>query len=67
MAFNPFADTLSMADRTESVTMNETITIARPAEFQTSRNAIALDPSNPTDNTIYVGSANGGVWKTTHF
>jgi hypothetical protein len=26
---------------------------------------IAVDPSDPSDNTYYVGSANGGVWKTT--
>ena len=26
---------------------------------------IAVDPSDPSGNTYYVGSANGGVWKTT--
>jgi hypothetical protein len=26
---------------------------------------IAVDPRDPTGNTYYVGSANGGVWKTT--
>ncbi len=26
---------------------------------------IAMDPSDPSGNTFYVGSANGGVWKTT--
>jgi hypothetical protein len=24
---------------------------------------IAVDPSDPSGNTIYVGTANGGVWK----
>lgn len=24
---------------------------------------IAVDPSDPTGNTYYVGSANGGIWK----
>ena len=24
---------------------------------------IAVDPSDPTGNTYYVGTANGGVWK----
>ncbi len=28
-------------------------------------NAIAIDPSDATDKTIYVGAAAGGVWKTT--
>ncbi len=27
--------------------------------------AIAVDPSDPSGNTFYVGSENGGVWKTT--
>ncbi len=26
--------------------------------------AVAADPSDPTGNTYYVGTANGGVWKT---
>ena len=29
--------------------------------------AIAVDPSDPTGNTVYVGGASGGVWKTTDF
>jgi subtilisin-like proprotein convertase family protein len=29
--------------------------------------AIAVDPSDPTGNTVYVGAAAGGVWKTTNF
>ena len=29
--------------------------------------AIATDPSDPSGNTVYVGGASGGVWKTTDF
>ena len=28
-------------------------------------NAVAIDPNNP--NVAYIGSPNGGVWKTTNF
>ncbi len=28
---------------------------------------IAIDPSDPTGNTVYVAGASGGVWKTTNF
>ena len=28
---------------------------------------VALDPSDPTGNTAYVGASSGGVWKTTDF
>ena len=30
-------------------------------------NAVAVDPSDPSGNTVYVGGATGGVWKTTNF
>jgi len=29
--------------------------------------AIAVDPSDPSGNTVYVGGASGGVWKSTNF
>jgi subtilisin-like proprotein convertase family protein len=29
--------------------------------------AIAVDPSDPTGNTVFVAGATGGVWKTTNF
>jgi subtilisin-like proprotein convertase family protein len=29
--------------------------------------AIAVDPSDPSGNTVYIGAASGGVWKTTDF
>ncbi|QEH39304.1 Proprotein convertase P-domain protein (plasmid) [Aquisphaera giovannonii] len=28
---------------------------------------LAMDPSDPTGNTVYVGGASGGIWKTTNF
>ncbi|QDU19299.1 FG-GAP-like repeat-containing protein [Urbifossiella limnaea] len=30
-------------------------------------NAVVADPSDPSGNTVYVGGASGGVWKTTNF
>ena len=29
--------------------------------------AVAVDPSDPSGNTVYVGGGSGGVWKTTDF
>jgi subtilisin-like proprotein convertase family protein len=29
--------------------------------------AIAVDPSDPSGNTVFAGAASGGVWKTTNF
>ncbi|QDV39602.1 Ig-like domain-containing protein [Tautonia plasticadhaerens] len=29
--------------------------------------AIAVDPSDPSGNTVYIGAASGGVWKTDDF
>ena len=28
---------------------------------------VAIDPSDPSGNTVYIGGASGGVWKTTNF
>ena len=28
---------------------------------------LAMDPSDPSGNTVYVGGASGGIWKTTNF
>jgi subtilisin-like proprotein convertase family protein len=28
---------------------------------------LAVDPSDPSGNTVYVGGASGGIWKTTNF
>ena len=37
------------------------------AEVSGRVNAIAVDPSDPSGNTVYVGAASGGLWKTTDF
>ena len=40
------------------------------AENQTNAGAvrtIAVDPSDPSGNTVFLGAADGGVWKTTNF
>jgi subtilisin-like proprotein convertase family protein len=29
--------------------------------------ALAVDPSDPSGNTVYIGAASGGIWKTTNF
>lgn len=29
--------------------------------------AMAVDPSDPSGNTVYIGAATGGVWKSTNF
>jgi subtilisin-like proprotein convertase family protein len=29
--------------------------------------AIAVDPSDPSGNTVFIGAAAGGIWKTTNF
>ena len=30
-------------------------------------NGLAVDPSDPSGNTVYLGAASGGIWKTTNF
>jgi subtilisin-like proprotein convertase family protein len=30
-------------------------------------NAVAVDPSDPSGNTVYAAAATGGIWKTTNF
>ncbi|QEL17919.1 proprotein convertase P-domain-containing protein [Limnoglobus roseus] len=30
-------------------------------------NGLAVDPSDPSGNTVYLGAASGGLWKTTNF
>ena len=56
---------------------NSTWTAVGPAGVTTSANGkgtfagevstVAVDPSDKTGNTVYIGSASGGVWKTTNF
>ncbi|HXG10475.1 MAG TPA: Ig-like domain repeat protein [Gemmataceae bacterium] len=46
------------------------ITPQTPEDFFTGTGRIgglALDPSDPSGNTVYVSGASGGVWKTTNF
>ena len=31
------------------------------------KGGLAVDPSDPSGNTVYVSGASGGVWKTTNF
>ena len=44
-----------------------TTTVGEPNTFAGSVSTIAYDPSDPTRNTVYIGSASGGIWKTTDF
>ena len=56
---------------------NSTFTAVGPAGVTVSANGkgtfagavstIAVDPSDTTGNTVFVGSASGGIWKTTNF
>ncbi len=38
-----------------------------PGTFAGAVSTLAVDPSDPSGNTVYVGSASGGIWKTTNF
>jgi subtilisin-like proprotein convertase family protein len=43
-----------------------------PASINTQANAgrvttVAVDPSDPSGNTVYAGGSSGGIWKTTNF
>ncbi len=38
-----------------------------PADIAGPVGAIAIDPSDPSGNTVYVGGVSGGVWRTTNF
>jgi subtilisin-like proprotein convertase family protein len=44
-----------------------TTTTGQNGTFAGSVATVAVDPSDPTGNTVYVGSASGGIWKTTDF
>ncbi len=64
-ATNPLASTTwtstgpaSMVDASQNQTNNG---------FAGSVGTIAVDPSDPSGNTVYVAGINGGVWKTTDF
>ncbi|WP_422931842.1 Ig-like domain-containing protein [Singulisphaera sp. PoT] len=64
------------ADNATNPLTNDTWTSVGPATitnnapgngYSGSVTAIAVDPSDPSGNTVYVGGASGGVWKTTNF
>jgi subtilisin-like proprotein convertase family protein len=40
---------------------------ALPAGYSGRIGGLAVDPSDPSGNTVFVGGASGGVWKTTDF
>ncbi len=42
-------------------------TAGQPNTFAGPVATVAYDPSDPTRNTVYVGAASGGIWKTTNF
>jgi len=51
---------------------HNTWTAVGPASINSNGNSgriggLAVDPSDPSGNTVYVGGASGGVWKTTDF
>lgn len=41
--------------------------IGGPQGHEGRTSAVAVDPSDPSGNTVYVGSASGGIYKTTNF
>jgi subtilisin-like proprotein convertase family protein len=41
--------------------------IGGPQGHEGRTSAVVVDPSDPSGNTVYVGSASGGVYKTTNF
>jgi subtilisin-like proprotein convertase family protein len=51
---------------------HNTWTSVGPASINSNGNSgriggLAVDPSDPSGNTVYVGGASGGIWKTTNF
>lgn len=36
-----------------------------PKEAKKVKGGLAVDPNDPSGNTVYIGGASGGVWKTT--
>jgi hypothetical protein len=60
----------SIMDGTSNITdgTSNTIMVSEAKGTTSGRiGSIAVDPSDPSGNTVYVGAANGGVWKTTNF
>jgi hypothetical protein len=40
--------------------------VRRTTQVSGRTTAVAIDPADPTGNTIYIGGAQGGVWKSTN-
>ncbi len=60
---NPLANDTWTAVGPAGVTTNADL----PNTFAGSVSAVAYDPSDPTRNTVFVGAASGGIWKTSDF
>jgi subtilisin-like proprotein convertase family protein len=57
---------------TQNPQSHQTWTAVGPASENSGGNSgrvsgLALDPSDPSGNTVYAGGASGGIWKTTNF
>ena len=62
--------TLSQADAASSQAWTSVGSAATSAAGSTGAgevSAIAVDPSDPSGNTVYAAGASGGIWKTTDF
>ena len=69
-ANNRIASTTWTAVGPESVVDKNNLLLATagtPNGYAGRVSAIAVDPSDPSGNTVYVGGASGGIWKTTNF
>ncbi len=79
---DPVADRQSVSFRIFNIAptnplANDTWTAVGPAGITTTQGlpntfagpvaTVAYDPSDPTRNTVYVGAASGGIWKTSNF
>jgi subtilisin-like proprotein convertase family protein/sugar lactone lactonase YvrE len=54
---------------TDTATLNGwSLTLSEPIPSDSGQvNAIAVDPSDPSGNTVYIGAEGGGIWRTTDF
>jgi hypothetical protein len=44
-----------------------TVTAGQKGTFAGADSSVVVDPSDSSGNTVYIGSATGGIWKTTNF
>ncbi|MEO6811427.1 MAG: Ig-like domain-containing protein [Isosphaeraceae bacterium] len=70
----PAADIISTSfriftmDQTNPLSSNTWTAVGPAARGDSGRiGGLAMDPSDPSGNTVYVGGASGGIWKTTNF